>query len=183
MVEQGLTGCDEEYHIHPDLPELEGADEALFACFGAAMLELQLMGLRNGLHGDEGPVELDPIRSATIGFKTGLMLARFYPTQADQLARAALTGAKAAPIRAGVLAGDVGSGMDVAHGWLKCASAAVVEYALHLRDTVQERRQRIEQLTADWKCRVCGCTNEHACQTPGGPCAWAAENLCTGCAR
>ncbi len=33
----------------------------------------------------------------------------------------------------------------------------------------------------DWKCRVCGCDDEHACQTPEGPCHWVEPNLCSAC--
>ncbi len=32
------------------------------------------------------------------------------------------------------------------------------------------------------KCRVCGCTEEKACQTAGGPCHWVEEDLCSACA-
>lgn len=31
-------------------------------------------------------------------------------------------------------------------------------------------------------CRVCGCTNENACQTPDGPCHWVEKDLCSACA-
>lgn len=31
------------------------------------------------------------------------------------------------------------------------------------------------------RCRVCGCTENSACLTEDGPCAWAAANLCTAC--
>lgn len=31
------------------------------------------------------------------------------------------------------------------------------------------------------KCRVCGCTEENACQTPEGPCHWVEEDLCSNC--
>lgn len=32
-------------------------------------------------------------------------------------------------------------------------------------------------------CRVCGCIDEDACQTPDGHCAWADYFLCTKCAK
>ena len=31
------------------------------------------------------------------------------------------------------------------------------------------------------KCRVCGCTTFHACDTPAGPCSWVEDDLCSGC--
>jgi len=31
------------------------------------------------------------------------------------------------------------------------------------------------------KCRVCGCTDERACETPAGPCFWVEPDLCSGC--
>lgn len=30
-------------------------------------------------------------------------------------------------------------------------------------------------------CRLCGCTNDHACQTKDGPCSWVMEDLCSAC--
>lgn len=33
------------------------------------------------------------------------------------------------------------------------------------------------------KCRVCGCTEDHACYNPkDGPCSWAEDDLCSHCA-
>lgn len=33
------------------------------------------------------------------------------------------------------------------------------------------------------KCKVCGCTEDHACMTVEGPCSWAneEEDLCSAC--
>lgn len=31
-------------------------------------------------------------------------------------------------------------------------------------------------------CRECGCTDDDACITDTGPCAWAEDDLCTACA-
>lgn len=33
----------------------------------------------------------------------------------------------------------------------------------------------------DRRCRVCGCTNDHACMTPAGPCSWVEADLCSAC--
>jgi hypothetical protein len=33
------------------------------------------------------------------------------------------------------------------------------------------------------RCRVCGCTENHACITPAGPRWWIASDLCSGCAE
>ncbi len=33
------------------------------------------------------------------------------------------------------------------------------------------------------KCRVCGCTDDHACMTNEGPCHWVEEDLCSACAE
>jgi len=30
-------------------------------------------------------------------------------------------------------------------------------------------------------CRVCGCTDEHACETDDGPCHWVEDDLCSAC--
>ena len=30
-------------------------------------------------------------------------------------------------------------------------------------------------------CRVCGCTDDDACVTAAGACAWAEADLCTAC--
>ena len=30
-------------------------------------------------------------------------------------------------------------------------------------------------------CRVCGCSNEHACETEEGSCNWVEANLCSAC--
>lgn len=35
----------------------------------------------------------------------------------------------------------------------------------------------------DQKCRVCGCTEDTACTTPGGPCFWVERDLCSACAQ
>jgi len=32
-------------------------------------------------------------------------------------------------------------------------------------------------------CRVCGCTEDRACQTPSGPCSWTKLFLCSACAQ
>jgi hypothetical protein len=32
------------------------------------------------------------------------------------------------------------------------------------------------------KCRVCGCTEDHACLTADGPCHWVEDDLCSVCA-
>lgn len=32
-------------------------------------------------------------------------------------------------------------------------------------------------------CRVCGCTEHHACATPHGSCFWIEADLCSACAR
>jgi len=31
-------------------------------------------------------------------------------------------------------------------------------------------------------CRICGCTDEIACETPDGPCHWVEPDLCSACA-
>jgi hypothetical protein len=31
------------------------------------------------------------------------------------------------------------------------------------------------------KCRVCGCTEDHACLTEEGPCYWVEDDLCSAC--
>jgi hypothetical protein len=31
-------------------------------------------------------------------------------------------------------------------------------------------------------CRVCGCTEEHACEVLGIPCCWVEWDLCSACA-
>ncbi len=36
---------------------------------------------------------------------------------------------------------------------------------------------------AEHKCRICGCDDEHACETLVGPCHWVEPDLCSACAR
>lgn len=33
------------------------------------------------------------------------------------------------------------------------------------------------------KCRVCGCTDNHACMTDDGACYWIEPDLCSACAE
>lgn len=43
---------------------------------------------------------------------------------------------------------------------------------------------RIETARASvQRCRVCGCTEERSCSDPPGRCSWAADDLCSVCAR
>jgi hypothetical protein len=37
-------------------------------------------------------------------------------------------------------------------------------------------------LPIDGYCRVCGCSQENACESAAGPCGWAEPDLCTRCA-
>ena len=39
-----------------------------------------------------------------------------------------------------------------------------------------------EYCQAERICRVCGCTQEHACETDEGPCYWVEDDLCSACA-
>ena len=32
-------------------------------------------------------------------------------------------------------------------------------------------------------CRICGCTNEAACETEDGPCYWVENDLCSACSK
>jgi hypothetical protein len=32
------------------------------------------------------------------------------------------------------------------------------------------------------RCKICGCSDDRACNTQLGPCFWVAEKLCSGCA-
>lgn len=32
-------------------------------------------------------------------------------------------------------------------------------------------------------CRVCGCTEDDACETPNGTCFWLESDLCSACAE
>lgn len=32
------------------------------------------------------------------------------------------------------------------------------------------------------RCRICGCTDDHACMTDEGPCYWIEDGLCSACA-
>lgn len=50
----------------------------------------------------------------------------------------------------------------------------------HIKRTKEEAAQELpeEPLFDIWRCRVCGCTDEHAC--PDG-CYWVEEDLCSAC--
>ena len=37
-------------------------------------------------------------------------------------------------------------------------------------------------VTADRKCRLCGCTEDRACVVAGEPCHWVEPDLCSACA-
>ena len=37
--------------------------------------------------------------------------------------------------------------------------------------------------TEERTCRVCGCTDSHACMTDNGPCDWVEPDLCSACAE
>lgn len=39
----------------------------------------------------------------------------------------------------------------------------------------------VEFCRAQRMCRLCGCTDEHACEVNGQPCVWVKENLCSAC--
>jgi hypothetical protein len=43
------------------------------------------------------------------------------------------------------------------------------------------RKDLAEEYGIALACRVCGCTEDHACETDEGPCAWAEPGLCTAC--
>jgi hypothetical protein len=36
-------------------------------------------------------------------------------------------------------------------------------------------------LDQEWKCRICGCTDDMSCMTASGPCRWTQKNLCSAC--
>ncbi len=40
-----------------------------------------------------------------------------------------------------------------------------------------------EHCRAKPMCRVCGCIDEEACETPSGPCSWVEPDLCSACAN
>lgn len=45
------------------------------------------------------------------------------------------------------------------------------------------RIERLESLLAEPTCRVCGCTEDNACQDDdAGPCWWIEPGLCSHCA-
>lgn len=44
-------------------------------------------------------------------------------------------------------------------------------------------RNRIGGRTQERACRICRCTQNHACVTSVGPCWWVAPDLCSACAE
>lgn len=38
-------------------------------------------------------------------------------------------------------------------------------------------------MSADQKCRQCGCTNERSCAVDNAPCQWVAPDLCSACLK
>ena len=55
------------------------------------------------------------------------------------------------------------------------ATRRIIEYGFH-------RKFDEKPMNENGKCRVCGCTNTTACQTPTGPCYWVEADLCSACA-
>lgn len=57
--------------------------------------------------------------------------------------------------------------------------------ALELQNRLPATLRRLSQKGwPEGRCRVCGCTDERACEDPhtGGPCSWVEPNLCSACA-
>ncbi len=48
-------------------------------------------------------------------------------------------------------------------------------------DAVEDVAARLEALSEDAACVLCGCRQHSPCETPHGPCGWATQDLCTAC--
>lgn len=64
-------------------------------------------------------------------------------------------------------------------GALTIGAADVQRLVARAMDVGGERL--LAAAAGDRACRVCGCTQFRACRPPHGPCAWAADDLCTAC--
>lgn len=61
----------------------------------------------------------------------------------------------------------------------------VAGFAIELQSRLPATLKRLsEQGWPEGRCRVCGCTDERACEDAniGGPCYWVEPNLCSACA-
>ena len=58
---------------------------------------------------------------------------------------------------------------------------AAIRAAVRERAATFATRPRVR--ASERACRVCGCTQDHACVTDDGPCAWVEADLCSACAR
>jgi organic radical activating enzyme len=53
------------------------------------------------------------------------------------------------------------------------------EFESGTRMTVEEVEEAVRASVPS--CRVCGCTELEACETPAGPCSWVGPGVCSGC--
>ncbi|PNT91265.1 hypothetical protein [Clostridium thermosuccinogenes] len=63
---------------------------------------------------------------------------------------------------------------------LKYARCLVYDKAMHYLDDACPHFQSIENESTEQRCRVCGCTDYHACE---GGCYWVEDDLCSRCAE
>jgi hypothetical protein len=62
---------------------------------------------------------------------------------------------------------------------MKTKHRAIKEGARRYRD---RQRRKIPLIDGPCgPCRVCGCTDDHACMTSEGPCHWVGSDLCSAC--
>lgn len=61
------------------------------------------------------------------------------------------------------------------------AGDAAIEALLKAGDNPQFDEPRVGESSIFRRCRVCGCTDAHACIDGGVPCHWVADDLCSAC--
>lgn len=146
--------------MHP-APLVE-VDEWFPACLAVAIVEHQSMGANAGI----SALPRTPLACVSLGVNAALVLAHYFPAIAEKLAYIAMGDAQVGVLADGKLvqSSDL---LDTNPQLNRCGQALMIERAAEL---VAEARAR--------SCRVCGCTDERACE---GGCRWVEADLCSAC--
>jgi len=67
---------------------------------------------------------------------------------------------------------------------LSCSHFAARKYSQGIPKRVrcEQCKNQSEAEIKIRRCRICGCTDDHACVTEEGPCYWVEQDLCSACA-
>jgi hypothetical protein len=67
---------------------------------------------------------------------------------------------------------------------LSCGHFAAEKYSQGIPKRVrcEQCKNQSEAERKTRRCRICGCTDDHACVTKEGSCYWVEQDLCSACA-